>query len=77
MYVIKIDIIIIIILPLALQPAVGFGLLNKILLFPICYQLSPSSLNLIKIGIILRIFYPLRPMTKKCCNKKVVAHSII
>jgi hypothetical protein len=33
-------------LPLALQPTVGFGLSNKILpFFPICHQLSPSSLN--------------------------------
>jgi hypothetical protein len=39
-------IIIIIIIPLALQPAVGFGLSNNILtFFPICHQLSPSSLN--------------------------------
>jgi hypothetical protein len=31
-------------LPLALQPAVGFGLSNNILpFFPICHQLSPSS----------------------------------
>jgi hypothetical protein len=35
-----------ILLPLALQPAVGFGLLSNILpFFPICHQLSPSSLN--------------------------------
>jgi hypothetical protein len=34
-------------LPLALQPAVGFGLSSNILpFFPICHQLSPSSLNL-------------------------------
>jgi hypothetical protein len=33
-------------LPLALQPTVSFGLSNKILpFFPICHQLSPSSLN--------------------------------
>jgi hypothetical protein len=31
---------------LALQPAVGFGLSSNILFFPICHQLSPSSLNL-------------------------------
>jgi len=31
-------------LPLALQPTVGFGLSNSVLpFFPICYQLSPSS----------------------------------
>jgi hypothetical protein len=37
----------ILLLPLALQPTVGFGLSNKILpFFPICHQLSPSSLNL-------------------------------
>ena len=31
-------------LPLALQPTVGFGLLNNVLpFFPICHQLSPSS----------------------------------
>jgi hypothetical protein len=31
-------------LPLALQPAVGFGLSNNIFpFFPICHQLSPSS----------------------------------
>ena len=31
-------------LPLALQPAVGFGLSNNVLPFcPICHQLSPSS----------------------------------
>ena len=31
-------------LPLALQPAVGFGLSNNVLpFFPICHQLSPSS----------------------------------
>ena len=31
-------------LPLAPQPAVGFGLSNNVLpFFPICYQLSPSS----------------------------------
>jgi hypothetical protein len=30
--------------PLALQPAVGFGLSNNIPpFFPICHQLSPSS----------------------------------
>jgi hypothetical protein len=35
-----------IIMPLALQPAVGFGLSNKILpFFSICHQFSPSSLN--------------------------------
>jgi hypothetical protein len=35
-------IIILLLLPLALQPAVGFGLSNKILpFFPICHQLSP------------------------------------
>jgi hypothetical protein len=33
-------------LPFALQPTVGCGLSNKILLFPNCYHLSPSSLNL-------------------------------
>jgi hypothetical protein len=34
-------------LPLALQPAVGFGLSSNILpFFPICHQLSPSLLNL-------------------------------
>ena len=31
-------------LPLALQPAVGFGLSNNVLpFFPICHQFSPSS----------------------------------
>ena len=31
-------------LPLALQPTVGFGLSNSVLpLFPICHQLSPST----------------------------------
>ena len=31
-------------LPLALQPTVGFGLSNNVLpFFPICHQLSPSS----------------------------------
>ena len=31
-------------LPLALHPAVGFGLSNNVLpFFPICHQLSPSS----------------------------------
>ena len=31
-------------LPLALQPTVGFGLSNNVLpLFPICHQISPSS----------------------------------
>ena len=31
-------------LPLALEPTVGFGLSDKVLLyFPICHQLSPSS----------------------------------
>jgi len=31
-------------LPLALQPIVGFGLSNNVLpFFPICHQLSPSS----------------------------------
>jgi hypothetical protein len=34
-------------LPMALRPAVGFGLSNNILpFFPICHQLCPSSLNL-------------------------------
>jgi hypothetical protein len=34
-------------LPLALQPTMGFGLSNNMLpFFPICHQLSPSSLNL-------------------------------
>ena len=34
----------ILLLPLALQPTVGFGLLNNVLpFFPICHQLSPSS----------------------------------
>jgi hypothetical protein len=38
--------LLLLLLPLALQPAVGFGLSNKILpFFPICHQLSPSSLN--------------------------------
>ena len=33
-----------ILLPLALQPTVGFGLSNKVLpFFPICHQLSPFS----------------------------------
>jgi hypothetical protein len=37
---------ILLLLPLALQPTVDFGLSNKILpCFPICHQLSPSSLN--------------------------------
>ena len=30
-------------LPLTLQPTVGFGLSNNVLFFPICLQLSPSS----------------------------------
>jgi hypothetical protein len=38
--------IFLLLLQLALQPTVGFGLSNKILqYFPICHQLSPSSLN--------------------------------
>jgi hypothetical protein len=38
--------LLLLLLPLALQPAVGFGLSNKILpCFPICHQLSPSSLS--------------------------------
>jgi hypothetical protein len=37
---------ILLLIPLALQPAVGFGLSNNILpFFPPCHQLSPSSLN--------------------------------
>jgi hypothetical protein len=37
-------------LPLALQPAVGFGLSNKILpFFPICHQLSRSSFKSIQL----------------------------
>jgi hypothetical protein len=36
--------ILLLLLPLALQPAVGFGLSNNILpFFPICHRLSPSS----------------------------------
>ena len=36
--------IILLLLPLALQPTVGFGLSNNVLpFFPICHQLSPSS----------------------------------
>ena len=35
---------VLLLLPLALQPTVGFGLSNNILpFFPICHQLSPSS----------------------------------
>jgi hypothetical protein len=38
--------LLLILLPLALQPTVGFGLSKNILpSFPICHQLSPSSLN--------------------------------
>jgi hypothetical protein len=39
--------LLLLLLPFALQAAVGFGLSNNILpFFPICHQLSPSSLNL-------------------------------
>ena len=35
---------VLLLLPLALQPTVGFGLSNNVLpFFPICHQLSPSS----------------------------------
>jgi hypothetical protein len=38
--------ILLLLLPLALQPTVGFGLSNNILpFFPICHQLSPSPLH--------------------------------
>jgi hypothetical protein len=40
------DISTVLLLPLALQPTVGFGLSKKILpFFPISHQLFPSSLN--------------------------------
>ena len=39
--------VILLLLPLALQPTVGSGLLNNVLpFFPICHQLSPSSHSL-------------------------------
>ena len=38
--------LLLLLLPLALQPTVGFGLSNNVLpFFPICHQLSPSSLT--------------------------------
>jgi hypothetical protein len=40
------NLLLLLLLPLALQPTVGFGLSNKIIpFFPIRHQLSPSSLN--------------------------------
>ena len=40
----KVYIMLVLLLPLALQPTVGFGLSNNVIpFFPICRQLSPSS----------------------------------
>jgi hypothetical protein len=43
-FIVEDKLVVVVVLPLALQPAVGFGLFNNVLPFsPVCHQLSPSS----------------------------------